>query len=509
MFDKKILCLGDNSELTDQMVSELAHQSRTRNHGLVSDSKFKPVASGYYHTTVVDLIPGEIVKLADQFDAVMLLDQDPESWTDPLLYSATQHLLKRLEEKNKTVLFQNNKHEKDTSTSFFRSLLETNKSFCIYPWIQLLSRDNENTLLCSKSFIPFTKLNEVKDWQTDPAYSELRNKMIAGEMFPDYCDDCYKIESTGGESQRIFDTILWATKLGLNSLEDLKTITSPVYHEVRASNQCNLMCRICTPRDSNLLDREYRTLKIDAGLTAFSRYGGFDRVDLPSLKRLYVAGGEPSVMPQVYEFLEKCIREKTTDFEFSINTNAAKITDRFLKLCSHFSKLNITVSLDGVGLVQEYIRWPSKFDEVVRNVHRFLQEGHRVSFIDVIGIYNVPSFNELLEFQDSEFPGCPVQINFNEQPDDIQSAYNYPNNQEAVESLSRCKQTEVYYNYSRGTGSIVDQLYDHYIKDPQCDVDKMKKFIEFNDKLDNSRKHRLEDYIPQVARAISPYRDNR
>jgi hypothetical protein len=37
---------------------------------------------------------------------------------------------------------------------------------------------------------------------------------------------------------------------------------------------------------------------------------------------------------------------------------------------------------------------------------------------------------------------------------------------------------------------------------------KMKKFIEFNDKLDNSRKHRLEDYIPQVARAISPYRDN-
>lgn len=507
MFNKKILCLGDNSESTDQMVSDLANSDHTINHGLISDAKFEPKVSGYYHTTVVDLIPGEIVNLAEQFDAIVLLDQEPESWSDPLLYSATHHLLANLKAKNKIVIFQNSKHESETSTSFFTNLVKTNKSFCLYPWIQLLSRDNENTLLCSKSFEPVAKLDEVGDWQTDPVYTEYRNKMLAGEMLPKHCEDCYIIESTGGESQRIYDTILWATKLGLKSFEDLKTIKDPVYHEARPSNKCNLMCRSCSPQDSSLIDKEYKTLKIDSVNKAFKNYAGFSRVNLSSLQRLYVAGGEPSIMPEVHEFLEKCIKEKKTDFEFSINTNAAKITDKFLKLCSSFTKLNFTVSLDGVGLINDYIRWPSKFSEIVKNTHRFEEQGHRVSFIDVVGIYNLTNLGELLEFQDSEFPGCSVQIQYNETPLDLQSAYNYPNNQEAVDSLLRCKKTEAYYNYSRGTGSIVDQLYDYYSKDPPVKISMIKKFIEFNDKLDASRKHRLEDYIPQVARAISPYRD--
>lgn len=489
------------------MVSDLADQSETINHGLIGDPDFVPKHSGYYHTTVVDLNLGQIANLANHFDVVMLLDQDPDKWTDPLLYSASQHILKILEQKNKKVLYQDSKHKKETSTAFFRSLVDTNKSFCIYPWIQLLSRDNVTTSICSKSYRPLAKLADVVDWQTDTTYTELRNKMIAGEMLPDHCDDCYKIESTGGESGRIHDTILWATKLGLNSLDDLKTITSPVYHEVRASNRCNLMCRTCTPHESNLIDREYRVLNIDAGRTPPRSYPGFEKVNLSSLRTLYVAGGEPSIMPEVHDFLEKCIAEGTTDFEFSINTNAAKITDKFLKLCSHFSKLNFSVSLDGVGLVNDYIRWPSKFDEVVKNTHRFIEQGHRVSFISVIGIYNIPNFNLLLEFQDSEFPGCAVQVQFDETKDDIQSSYNYPNNQQAIASLALCKKTQAYYNYSKGTGSIIDQLYHHYISDPKCDITKLKKFITFNDKLDMSRKMRLEDYIPELAREISPYRN--
>ena len=507
MFKEKILCLGDNSESTDQLVSDLANAGHTINRGLVSDPDFYPIAPGYYHTTVVDLIPGEIVKLADNFDVVMLLDQDPETWTDPILYSASQHVLKSIEERNKTVVIQSNKQHKETSTSFFQSLVETNKSFCLFPWIECLSRDNKNTLLCSRSWIPVEKIDQVGDWQTNPKYSEIRNKMIAGEQLPEHCEDCYQIESTGGESARIYDTVLWATKLGLKSLDDLKTITSPVYHEVRASNRCNLMCRSCAPQDSNLIDREYRTLNIDTGRPALPSYPGFDRVNLPSLRRLYVAGGEPSVIPEVHDFLERCIRENCTDFEFSINTNAAKITDKFLELCSPFTKLNFTVSLDGVGLVNDYIRWPSKFGEIVKNTHRFQEQGHKVSFIDVVSIYNIASLGQLLEFQDSEFSGCPVQIQFGITKDDALSAYNYPNNQEALESLSQCKRTNTYLNYSRGTKSIVDQLYDHYAVDPQFDIVKLKKFIEFNDKLDGSRKHKLEDYIPRLARAISPYRD--
>lgn len=503
MFDKKILCLGDNSITTDQLVSALAQQSRTKNHGLIADYKTVPTVPGYYHTTVIDIIPGEIAKLSEYFDTIMLVDQSPDSWTDPILFSSTKHLLRTLHEQGRDVQFQNPDHEQATPTSFFRSLVETNKSFCIYPFIQLLSRDNENTLLCSRSYTPVAKLNQVTDWSTDPVYQDIRTKMIAGETLPNHCADCYQVESSGGEGARIYETVLWATKLGLTSIDDLKTITSPVYHEVRASNKCNLMCRSCEPQDSHLIDREFRLLGITPARPALKSYPGFDRVDLESIERLYVAGGEPSVMLEVYEFLRKCIATGKTDFEFMINTNAAKFSDTFLDLCRHFPKLGFSVSLDGVGLVNDYIRWPSKFHEIVKNIHQLQDHGHHVAFIDVVSIYNVASLGELLSFQDSEFPGAPVQMQFDIFKDDIQSAYNYPNNQAAVESLAQCKKTNAYLNYSRGIKSIVDQLYDHYAGDPECDLDKLKKFAEFNLALDQSRKHKLEDYIPNLAQELS------
>ena len=38
--------------------------------------------------------------------------------------------------------------------------------------------------------------------------------------------------------------------------------------------------------------------------------------------KLYVAGGEPTAMPEFYVFLKKCVRRKYTNFEFIVNTNA-------------------------------------------------------------------------------------------------------------------------------------------------------------------------------------------
>ena len=48
----------------------------------------------------------------------------------------------------------------------------------------------------------------------------------------------------------------------------------------------------------------------------------FSFINFTNLKKLYVAGGEPTAMPEFYMFLDKCIGLKQTDFEFVINTNA-------------------------------------------------------------------------------------------------------------------------------------------------------------------------------------------
>jgi hypothetical protein len=75
MFDKKILCLGNNDASTDLITTKLATENHTVNQGLITDSDFLPSQPGYYHTTIVDIFAGGVVQLAAKFDSIILLDQ--------------------------------------------------------------------------------------------------------------------------------------------------------------------------------------------------------------------------------------------------------------------------------------------------------------------------------------------------------------------------------------------------------------------------------------------------
>ncbi len=502
MFDKKILCLGNNSADTDIKVTNLAQQNDAVNHGLVDNADID-VTAGYYHTTVADLIPGEIIKLSKKFDHVLLLDQPKEQWSHPVLFSKTIHLIDILKESNCLVIFQNPGVVENKK--FFKNLLETNKSFCIYPFIHLVSTGNNQTNLCVRSTKSVTDIDKLVDWKTNTDYRVIRQKMLDGVSLPDYCGYCYNIEKNGGQGTRIHETLEWTSKLNITKLEDLDKIQSPVYYEIRPSNKCNLQCRSCVPRDSHLIEREFKAI----GMMGFEKvtgnyqqHTGFDIVDIDTVERLYVAGGEPTIMPELYDFLRKCIANKKTDFEFMINTNAVKISNTLMDLFKHFPHLGFSVSLDGVGLVNDYIRWPAPFNDIVKNTHALIGQGHHVAFISVVSIYNITSLCKLMEFQDQEFPGVPVMLQFNTFKDDLQSAYNHPNTELVLESLSRCKKTNAYVNYSRGTKSIIDQLWNYYVADPTCNFKKLEKFAEFNSKLDQSRKHKLEDYIPELSKEL-------
>ena len=57
-------------------------------------------------------------------------------------------------------------------------------------------------------------------------------------------------------------------------------------------------------------------------------------------------------------------------------------------------------------------------------------------------------------------------------------------------------------NHSRGIKCSRDQLHPQYAGDPKCDFEKLKQFSEFNAKLDVSRGHKLEDYIPELSKEL-------
>ena len=64
--------------------------------------------------------------------------------------------------------------------------------------------------------------------------------MLKGESLPDQCKTCYDHESIGIESYRQFESLDWAVRLDLDSLEDLKKIKHPYFYETNIGNHCNI-----------------------------------------------------------------------------------------------------------------------------------------------------------------------------------------------------------------------------------------------------------------------------
>lgn len=499
MFDQKILCLGNNSEDTDRRTTFLALKNKTNNHGLVADASFVPTVPGYYHTSILDIPFGGILTLAKHFDCVIMHDQPEEEWSHwkPLL--STYKLMVELDQAGSATVYKDNNNIKKYST--FENFLEENKSFCIYPWINFVEENGQlNT--CARSRKKITTVAELGSWKTNAEYQKVREAMLRGERLPDHCRTCYRYEDHNIESYRTFETKEWISKLGITSIEDLEKIDHPYYYEVRLSNKCNLMCRSCKPEHSHLIDREFKKFNIIYPQRQTFKYSSLDVIDISTLNpkvRVYLTGGEPTIMPEVLQFMRNCIEAGKTDFDFTLGTNAQKISPAFLALADHFSNMNFSVSLDGFGQVNDYWRHGSDWHTIIANTKLLESRGHNISINTVPGIYNVTNLHLLFEFLDQEFPNTTVYLQINHFGP--QTAYNHPFPDLVVKSMERCRKTKMYYSDGKSNKTCIDSLYDHYSKNPQCDLKLLRSFFTYNDQLDHARGVKLEDYIPELAAA--------
>jgi sulfatase maturation enzyme AslB (radical SAM superfamily) len=323
--------------------------------------------------------------------------------------------------------------------------------------------------------------------------------MLAGE-YNDKCKTCYNEQELGFTSTRVHESMDWGVKLNIKSLNDLEKFEIPVYYEVRPSNKCNLQCRMCVPHNSDLIDKEFK--KIDIIVPDRPRiWGTYDHIDVENLlpgARIYSTGGEPTLIPEFYEFLEKCVSLGRTDLDITFNTNVQKVSDKLINLLLKFKNINFSVSIDGYGKVNDYIRWGSNWEKTVNNLYKIKNAGIYISLEAIPSIWNITNLHLLYEFADQEFPNSTMFLQQTYWHEDTITIYNHPNPKLVIESMNRIKQTKMYYTDARDNKSIVDAIFKHYQTNPTCDLDLLTKFFEFNDKLDQSRNVRLADYIPEL-----------
>ena len=288
-------------------------------------------------------------------------------------------------------------------------------SFCVLPWIHLATRPNGDMRICCVANASGantgdygvglvkkedgTPANFGRDLPTDAFNNEymksVRKTMLAGEV-PESCLKSYEEEQQGISSKRIWETGTWhlqeqidIQELIRETAEDGSIPHKLQYLDLRLGHTCNLKCIMCSPHDSSQWVPEHKKVypifqsslikkQMEWHPHDFNNYWHenpkfweqiYDQI--PNIKQLYFAGGEPLVIKEHKMFLEEIIRRGfAANISLRYNTNLLKLNDEIIEIWKQFKKVKVGVSLDGFGDRVHYIRYPTDWKTVEENLHK-------------------------------------------------------------------------------------------------------------------------------------------
>jgi organic radical activating enzyme len=234
-----------------------------------------------------------------------------------------------------------------------------NSAICVLPWVHEYKKTNGKTAPCCQG-------DTLQDNET---LESIRQQMLEGNK-PRACNNCYLKENETNYSPRIQETVDWLKKFGE---PDIKKPTLQ-HIDVRFDPTCNLKCKMCGPGNSTLWQKEKKVNLPVNDLNKDYLYA----VDKTLLKKVYLAGGEPTFIKGYYTFLDN-LHQVNPDCEVVVNTNLKKLPDNWKAIIKKFKNLTIVCSCDAIGTLGTYTRYPlgwGQFEENVKFVSKhanFLQ----------------------------------------------------------------------------------------------------------------------------------------
>lgn len=245
------------------------------------------------------------------------------------------------------------------------------KNFCAIPFHHTrIGSDGSFNVCCDHNIPPDLKQNirdhTAQHWFDSKYLQEVRQYFIDDRRHPG-CNSCWRDEDSGIQSMRIRTQKEYQI-LGTD-------ITNPKIKniELQPSNLCNLSCLMCNEKFSSVIQAENRRLgisKIDRSELEWgpSHYANLAEMLDQGFLVLNVLGGEPFYSKALLDILDRLDPKKTSNAVLQIITNATVYNERWKKVMAKFGLVRLMISLDGVGSVYEYIRYPAQWSEVEKNV---------------------------------------------------------------------------------------------------------------------------------------------
>ena len=322
--------------------------------------------------------------------------------------------------------------------------LTGSKTFCVLPWIHFATRPNGDMRLCCNANSSGAGIDHeiglVKNETGQPAnfgretpmsawnneyMKDVRITMLDGKI-PASCVKCHKEESQGVASKRIWETGTWVEdgidlpELIKQTEEDGTVPENLVYLDLRLGHTCNLKCIMCSPHDSSMWVADHKKVypifqakelkeQMAWDSDAFDNYW-YENPDfwkemyaqIPNLKQVYFAGGEPLLIKEHKLFLEEIIRQGYADkILVRYNTNGLLVNDEIIELWKKFKKVKVGFSIDAVGDRNYYIRYPSDRDTIERNLRKLdnTPDNIQVSIATAIQLLNIKHLPELAKWK--------------------------------------------------------------------------------------------------------------
>ena len=345
-------------------------------------------------------------------------------------------------------------------SSFLSENLNQNKgapdSWCVLPWSHININGNGTYRLCCHSEASKNRgvlkndqgrYFRVGNSNWDDVINSDRMKLIRKSMlkgkWPEDCIRCQREHVSGMVSRNIYEraslaeivepenypSYIKAKKMtrsdGSISVKDFPTS----FLDIRFGNLCNLKCMMCGPTDSNKWYDDYSAVW---GYRYFYKSG--ERINLVTnsekklrteknvfdwsenktlwlqiekrmhqFRRIYIAGGEPLLIKNHYDFLRKCIeRDIANKLIIEYNSNVTHVPKYAWDIWKQFKKIIIGISLDGLGSVNDLIRYPSKWESIKQTLLHLDKEAegnfvlHIAMTVSVLNIWHLPKFIEYM-----------------------------------------------------------------------------------------------------------------
>ncbi len=245
------------------------------------------------------------------------------------------------------------------------------KNFCALPFHHLMIRsDGTCQICCQHQTAPAHAVNinrtDVDTWLSGPYVQEVRGMFLADQR-PPGCAACWTQEDIGAASMRTRSAREYEI-LGVDTahprVENL---------EIDLGNLCNLKCLMCSEKNSSALLAENRKLGInkieqqDMDWTDLG-YKQVQKLIQQRPKVLNIRGGEPLYNRRLLDLVEEIPDEQARTMVLHITTNATVWNQRWHTALRRFRIIRMMFSVDAVGDLYEYMRFPAVWTEVEKNI---------------------------------------------------------------------------------------------------------------------------------------------